>query len=47
MKKTETKKTIQVKITFTEGYEERFTKEILKIFAKRMQRENEKQRVAG
>lgn len=47
MKKTEIKPKVQVKITFTDGYEERFTRAILKIFAKRIQKENEKQRVAG
>lgn len=40
-------KTVQVKITFTDGYEKRFTQAVLKIFAKRMKKSEEKQRAAG
>ncbi len=46
MKKKEGK-TVQVKITFTDGYEKRFTQAVLKIFAKRMKKSEEKQRAAG
>ncbi len=46
MKKKEDK-TVQVKITFTDGYERRFTQAVLKIFAKRLQKSKEKQRAAG
>ena len=40
-------KTVQVKITFTDGYERRFTQAVLKIFAKRLHKSKEKQRAAG
>lgn len=46
MKKKEDK-TVQVKITFTDGYEKRFTQAVLKIFAKRLKKSKEKQRAAG
>ena len=37
---------IPVIVTYTEGYEERFTKAILKIYADRLRKE-EKQQAAG
>lgn len=39
-------KQIKVSVTFTDGYEERFTQAILKIYAKRLQKENAKEKVA-
>lgn len=47
MKKAKDRPTVQVEVTFTDGYEERFTQALLKIFSKRLQKENEKQREAG
>ena len=47
MKKSKNIQEIQVKITFTKGYEERFTKAILKMYTKRLQREEKQQRAAG
>lgn len=44
MKKQNNNKTIQVKVVFTEGYEERFTKAILKIYTKRLQKEEKQNR---
>lgn len=38
---------IGVKLTLTEGYEQRFTKAILKIYEKRIQKENKQQKEAG
>lgn len=37
---------IEVEIVFTDGYEQRFTKAILKIYEKRMQKEERQQRMA-
>ncbi len=42
MKKPKEKPKINVNITFTEGYEERFTKAVLKIYANRQQKEEKK-----
>lgn len=39
MKKQKGKPSIAVKVTFTEGYEKRFTKAILKIYSRRIQAE--------
>lgn len=39
-------KSIKVNVVFTEGYEQRFTKAILKIYEKRV-REEKKQRTAS
>lgn len=47
MKQQKNRPKIEVKVTFTEGYEERFTKAILKIYAKRIQREEKQQKIAG
>lgn len=47
MKKTRDKPAVSVKVTFTEGYEQRFTKAILKIYAKRMEKQEKDQEAAG
>lgn len=47
MKQQKNKPQIEVKVIFTDGYEERFTKAILKIYAKRLQREEKQQKIAG
>lgn len=47
MNKTKDKPTVPVKVTFTEGYEKRFTEAILKIYAKRMKEQEKKQEAAG
>ena len=47
MKESKDKRTIPVKITFTDGYKERFTKAILKIYARRLQKEELQERTAG
>lgn len=46
MKRAKERPPVEVEVTFTDGYEERFTQAVLKILAKRLQKENEKQRVA-
>lgn len=47
MKKPKEKQIVPIKITFTEGYEERFTKAVLKIYASRLQKEEKQQKIAG
>ena len=40
-------KTVKVEITFTEGYEKRFTEAILKIFKKRELQKEKVEKAAG
>ena len=47
MKRPKNKQTVPVKITFTDGYRERFTKAVLKIYAKRLQKDENQERAAG
>lgn len=41
MRKVKEKRKIRVEVEFTEGYQERFTREILKIYEKRLKKESE------
>ena len=47
VKKSKNTQEVQVKITFTKGYEERFTMAILKMYTKRLRREEKQQRAVG